>query len=129
MEGFDREEWKKMPRVDKARYFASQGDSNLVRSMALEGVLDELPEFEQRQIVAESFTESAKRRDRLASQGLYHKEEWKDPKLQEAGASFSSDQRARGLEILYNPEGKDLKVQLKEFSEEKQSPSPKKVSS
>ena len=81
--------------------------------MARQGVLDELPEIEQRRLVAQAFSESAKLRDRLVSQGLYSEREWEDPELQEAGANFSRNMRAKALDILLNPEGKSLEDQLK----------------
>lgn len=111
MASIDMWKWNKLSELEKARYFASVGDSNTVRSMTLNGVLEILPEFEQRKIVAQAFTESANLRDKLASQGLYSKEEWEDSNLQEAGANFSRNRRAKAIEILWNPEGKSLKEQ------------------
>ena len=113
MVDFGREDWNKLSRLEKARYFVSVGDPNAVRLMAREGVLDELPEIEQRKIVAQAFLESAKLRDRQASHGLFSKAEWEDPHLQEVGANFSSNMRAKAIDILYNAEGKSLIEQLK----------------
>ena len=114
------ENWKQLPDVEKAKYFASVGDSNMVWYMAEKGALNELPEAEQRQIVSQAFSKSADLRDKLASEGKYSKQEWEDQKIQEAGVNFSRNQRAKALEILLNPDGKDLKEQLREFSKPKE---------
>lgn len=105
--------WRNLLPLDKARYFASVGDVNTVRSYYAEGVFGELSEFEQRKIIAQAYTKAAKLREEQASQGLYSKKEWEDSNLAEAGANLPRDYRAKALEILYNPEGKSLEDQLK----------------
>lgn len=113
MSDYSQEEWSKLPPLDKTKYFASVGDVNTVIHMVESGALDKLSEAESRGIVSQAFQKSAELRDRQTSQGLYSKQEWEDLNLQEAGANFSRNQRARALEVRLNPEGLDLKDQLK----------------
>jgi hypothetical protein len=104
--------WSSLSEADKARYFASVGDSNTVRFLVEKGYLDQLTEKEQRQIVAQAYFESAKLSDEHRASGLYSEAEWKDPRLQEAGTNQSRHQRTKGLRILYNPDAEDLKDQV-----------------
>lgn len=113
------ENWNKLSRLEKARWFASSGNSNSVVWMTLEGVLDELPEVEQRKIVAEAYNKSAELADSQNAQGIYPKAAFEDPEFALATEGFSRRQRAKAIEILWNPEGKGLKDQLKEFSQPK----------
>ena len=82
------ENWKQLPDVEKAKYFASVGDSNMVWYMAEKGALNELPEAEQRQIVSQAFSKSADLRDKLASEGKYSKQEWEDQNFKRLVSTF-----------------------------------------
>jgi len=105
-------EWSELSDVEKARVFAAEGNPNSVMSMIRRGALDELPEVEQRRLFAQSLTAAADIRDRHSSAGIYSTQEWTDVGLQEAGSFQSSRLRAKSLEVLLNPDGKNLVDQL-----------------
>ena len=95
------------------------GDVNTLIYLVQEGALDDLPEAQQRGIVATGFNSAADLRDKQASQGLHPKASWEDPEFALATANYSSNQRARATEVLWNPEGVSLKEQLKRIFEKK----------
>jgi hypothetical protein len=115
-EPLDPETLRNLSRQDLVRYYASRGDANSVAYMTIDGALEKLPEAEQRRIVAQAYSESANLHDRMKAEGRYHIEEWRNPKLQEVGTTYSRDMRAIALEILFNPEGELLRKQLLKYN-------------
>ena len=108
-------EWNSLSDQEKAKIFAENGDVNSVVSMVKRGEIDSLPEAEQRQIVANAFSNAARLRDKLAGEGQYSSVEFLDHNMAMAGANFSRNCRAQALDILLNPNGRILKDQTAEW--------------
>ena len=113
MKTVDAREWSTLSDEEKTKYFATVGDISTVMSLVKQGALDGLPEAKQREIVADALTVRADLRDEKAAQGIYLKVAWENPEMALFDANFSPYLRAKATEILWNPDGLDLKQQLK----------------
>lgn len=81
--------------------------------MVASGRLDGVPETELRDLVATSYETSARLREEHEAAGKYSVAEWTDHNLAETGSEHAQKLRARALEIKLNPNGEDLKGQVK----------------
>lgn len=103
---------KESPGVEKARLFAFHGDLDALNRLFLDGAIAELPEFEQRQIIAQAFTNRARVHDECMMRELYPDGVPSYPEYELSPFTISQQLRAKSLDILLNPNEKKLTEQF-----------------